>query len=411
MTLDNKNIISVIGGGPAGMMASIIASENKNNDVYLFEKNNSLGKKLLLTGKGRCNITNSESNIKNFISFFGTNGKFLYNAFNVFFNEDLLDFFRKKGVDFVYERGNRVFPKSEDSHEILETLKKYLKENNVKIETNKSLSSIEKKKDKFILKFQDFDFVSDKVIIACGGKSYPGTGSTGEIFNICKKLGHTIVSPVPSLVPIVLKEKFISRLEGLSLKNVKASVSKNNKQIISQFGDMLFTDNGVSGPIVLSLSKYICREDLKNLVLTIDLKPALNIEQLNSRIRREMNEKNIIYKSLLKLLLPSNLIPIFLEILKVDENKKIKHLSKEEISKLVDLLKNFKFEIKSLENFGHSIVTSGGVSTKEINPKTMESKKIIGLYFAGEIIDIDGETGGFNLQAAFSTGFVAGKSV
>ena len=407
--MKDKLKIAVIGGGPAGMMAAIQASD-ESNEVFLFEKNASLGKKLLITGKGRCNITNDEKDVRKFIQFFGKNRKFLFSAFSQFFNEDLLNFLRAKGLEFNYERGGRVFPKSDSSHDILNALKLYLKEAQVKIKTGKELKNIEIKAKRFVLKFMDSEFIADKLIIAGGAKSYPGTGSSGEIFEIVKFLGHKVIDLKPSLVPILVKEPWIKDLEGLSLKNVEARIVKNKKVIESRFGEMVFTDRGVSGPIILSLSKYICREDLKNTFLSIDFKPVLSLEQLTQRIRREMNDKNIIYRSLLKLLLPNKIIPYFLKLSKIKEDQKIKHLNKEEIKSIVELLKDFRLKIDSLSNFGHAIVSSGGIDIKEINPQTMESKLISGLFFAGETINLDAETGGYNLQAAFSTGYVAGSS-
>ncbi len=407
----NKKKIAVIGGGPAGMMASVVASENPENDVYLFEKNDILGKKLLITGSGRCNITNAESDVHKFIERYGKNGKFLFSSFSRFFNNDLLAFFENLGVRFVTERGGRVFPESNDANEVTNALIKKLKDNNVKINLNHELKDIKLVDDKFKLVFKNSEFLADKVIITCGGKSYPGTGSTGEMFKIIQKLGHKIVELKPSLVPLGLEEAFVKDLEGLSLKNVEANILKNNKIIVKRFGEMLFTDRGVSGPIIFEISKYICRENPSNLTLLVDLKPALSLEQLNNRIRREMLDKNIIFKNLLRLLLPIRLADLFIDLLCIDEDKKIKHLSKEEINRLCNLLKHFELHITDLGNFYHSIVTSGGVDIKSINPKTMESKIVSNLYFAGEVIDIDGETGGYNLQAAFSMGFVAGKSV
>jgi predicted Rossmann fold flavoprotein len=408
--MEKKKVIAVIGSGPAGMMAAIQASD-KSSEVFLFEKNSSLGKKLLITGKGRCNITNEESDVRKFIQPFGRNGKFLFSAFHQFFNKDLLNFFREKGLDFDCERGGRIFPQSDNARDILDSLKIYLKEKKVSLKLNKDLEDIDIKEDKFILKFIDSEFVVDKLIIATGGQSYPGTGSDGKLFKIIQKMGHKIVEPKPSLVPILVKEDWIKDLEGLSLKNVEAKILKKNKVLESRFGEMVFTDRGVSGPIILSLSKYICRENLGDTFLSIDFKPALDEERLTQRIRREMNEQNIIYKNLLKLLLPTKIIPYFLKKSKVEEDKKIKHLNKEEVKELIDLMKDFRFRIDSLSNFGHAIVTSGGVDIKEINPQTMESKIIPGLFFAGEVIDLDAETGGYNLQAAFSTAYLAGRSV
>lgn len=411
MDENNKTRIAVIGGGPAGMMASIIASDFEENEVFLFEKNASLGRKLLITGKGRCNITNAQKDVHKFIENFGKNGKFLFSPFSKFFNTDLLKFFEDEGVEFIVERGDRVFPKSSDASEILDVLIKKLNKNKVNILLNQELGNIKLDKEKFILVFGNKkELVFDKVILTCGAKSYPGTGSTGEIFDICRKLGHKVVELKPSLVPFLLKENFVSSLEGLSLKNVELSIFKSEKKLVSRFGEMLFTDKGVSGPIVFETSKYVCRENPKDLHISIDLKPALTIEKLQERIRREMNDKNIIFKSLLKLLLPMRLSDVFLDMLKIDEDKKIKHLNKQEINSLISLLKNFKFQVTSFGNFYHSIVTSGGIDIKEINPKTMESKIIPNLYFAGEIIDIDAETGGYNLQAAFSTGYIAGQA-
>jgi predicted Rossmann fold flavoprotein len=407
--MKDKIKIAVVGGGPAGMMAAIQAS-NENSEVFLFEKNSSLGKKLLITGKGRCNITNEEKDVRKFIQPFGKNSKFLFSSFSQFFNEDLLNFLKEKGLEFNYERGGRVFPKSNSSQDVLNALKLYIKEKRVGLRVNKELKNIKVSDNKFILEFQSSEFIADKVIISGGGKSYPGTGSSGEIFEIIKGLGHKVVDLKPSLVPILVKEVWIKDLEGLSLKNVEAKIIKNNKILESRFGEMIFTDRGVSGPIILSLSKYICREDLKNTFLSIDFKPVLSPEQLTQRIRREMNDKNIFYKSLLKLLLPNKIIPYFLKLSEIKEDQKIKHLNKEEIKSIVELLKDFRLKINSLSNFGHAIVTSGGVDIKEINPQTMESKLIPGLYFAGEVIDLDAETGGYNLQAAFSTGYVAGNS-
>ncbi len=411
MKLDNKPKIAVIGGGPAGMMACIFAKQNKDNDVCLFEKNDLLGKKLLITGSGRCNITNAESDIHKFISNFGKNGKFLFSAFSRFFNNDLIDFFESRGIEFVVERGGRVFPKSNDAQEINNVLINEIKTRKVNTNLKKELKDIRLIDKKFKLIFKNDEFIADKIVICCGGASYPGTGSTGEIFKIIEKLGHKIIDLRPSIAPFKLKENFIKNLEGLSLKNVEATIYKNNKKFISRFGEMLFTDSGVSGPIIFEISKYICRENPRDLKLLIDLKPALSIEKLNDRIRREMNDKNIIFKNLLKLLLPSKLADLFLRLLEIDENKKIKHLNKEEINRLCKLLKYFELNIANFGNFYHSIVTSGGVDIKSINPKTMESRIVPNLYFAGEVIDIDAETGGYNLQAAFSTGFIAGSSV
>ncbi len=404
-----KQKIAIIGGGPAGMMAAIQAKQ-KDNEVILFEKNNRLGVKLLITGKGRCNLTNSEKDIRKFIQVFGQNGKFLFSTFSKFFNQDLLEFFEKRGLGFNCERGGRYFPKSNLSLDVLNVLKSYLKERGIIVKNNKRLQNIEIKSTKFNLQFYGSEFRADKVIIATGGKSYPKTGSNGEVFDIIKKLGHQIIDLKPSLVPILLSEKEVNNLEGLSLKNVEAKIIKDDKVIASRFGEMIFTSRGVSGPIILSLSKYICRQNVSKLILGIDFKPALSLEQLTQRIRREMNKRNIIYQNLLKLLLPNKIIPLFLARGVIDAQQQIKHLNKKQIKELSQLLKDFRFKISALENFDHAIVTAGGVSLKEINPRIMESKLIPGLFFAGEVLDLDAETGGYNLQAAFSTGYIAGTS-
>lgn len=409
MRIMSKKRVAIVGGGPAGMMVSIIASENKEFEVYLFEKNDFLGKKLLITGSGRCNITNAEKDIHKFISSYGKNGKFLFNVYSQFFNNDLISFFEKFGVNFVTEKNGRIFPKSSDANEIIEVLTKKIKQNKVNIKLKKELKEIKLIDSGFKLIFKNEEFIADKIIITCGGKSYPETGSTGEIFEICKNLGHKIVDLKPSLVPLELNEYFIKDLEGLSLDGIEVNVLKNKKNIVKRSGEMIFTRFGVSGPVIFEISKYICRENIKDLVLSIDLKPNFKVEKLNFYIRQIMNEKNITSKNLLKLLLPIRLADIFLKLLNIDENKKIKHLNKQEISKLCNLLKNFNFCIKSFGNFNQSMASSGGIDIKSINPKTMESKIIKGLYFAGEVIDIDGLTGGYNLQSAFSTGFVAGK--
>lgn len=398
--------IVVIGGGASGMIAAGKASENKSNEVVLIEKNNKLGKKLFITGKGRCNLTNAGG--KDFLleNTFG-NKKFLYPALNNFGIEQTMEFFEKLGVKLKIERGGRVFPLSDKSQDIIDALKKYMK--GVKIKLNTAVKKIVAHDNKIKgVKTSDGFIECDKVILATGGKSYPVTGSTGDGYIFAKNLGHTIIKPLPSLVPIITKEHY--DLQGLSLKNVGMVLKKSNKILYKDFGEMIFTHFGLSGPIILSASRFLLN-NFSDTQIIFDLKPALSTEQLDLRLQRDFKKYlNCDFKNALKDLLPQKLIPVIVEISGIDPNKKVNAIKKDERKKLVHLLKNFVFTpIKSL-GFENAIITSGGVCTKEINPSTMESKIVNGLYFAGEIIDIDALTGGFNLQIAFSTGYLAGKN-
>ena len=413
--------VVIIGGGPAGMMAAITSAENEN-EVILLEKNKSLGKKLLITGKGRCNITSSLP-MEDFIKNTPGNGMFLYSAFNRFTNQDIIDFLKKQGLDVKEERGNRIFPVTDKSQDVLNCFEKKLKNlKNVKIMYETPVGEIlvneenkvtgVKCKNKTIIK-------ANKVILATGGKSYPLTGSTGDGYEMARKLGHTITEIKPSLVPLETYEQDLHQsLQGLSLRNVKIKlidISKN-KQIYEDFGEMLFTHFGVSGPVILSGSAHLVRyknidELLKNkkIKLTIDLKPALTEEKLNDRILRDFEEfKNKEFKNSLDKLLPQKLIPVIIERSGINSEKQVNSITKQERMKIVKLLKEFEVTLKNFRRIEDGIITSGGVSIKEVNPKTMESKLVSGLYFAGEILDVDSYTGGFNLQIAYSTGFVAG---
>ena len=413
--------VVIIGGGPAGMMAAITSAENEN-EVILLEKNKSLGKKLLITGKGRCNITSSLP-MEDFIKNTPGNGMFLYSAFNRFTNQDIIDFLKKQGLDVKEERGNRIFPVTDKSQDVLNCFEKKLKNlKNVKIMYETPVEEISvneenkvtgvKCKNKTIIK-------ANKVILATGGKSYPLTGSTGDGYEMARKLGHTITEIKPSLVPLETYEQDLHQsLQGLSLRNVKIKlidISKN-KQIYEDFGEMLFTHFGVSGPVILSGSAHLVRyknidELLKNkkIKLTIDLKPALTEEKLNDRILRDFEEfKNKEFKNSLDKLLPQKLIPVIIERSGINSEKQVNSITKQERMKIVKLLKEFEVTLKNFRRIEDGIITSGGVSIKEVNPKTMESKLVSGLYFAGEILDVDSYTGGFNLQIAYSTGFVAG---
>ena len=410
------NVI-VIGGGPAGILSAIKSAEEGNN-VTILEKNDRCGKKLLITGKGRCNITSSIE-IEDFIKNIPGNGKFLYSAFQNFTNKDIIQMLEKQGVKSKVERGSRVFPVSDKSIDVLNAFLNILKKLNVKIKTNTEVTEILVNENKVegVLTSKHEKIIADKIILATGGRSYPSTGSTGDGYKMAKKLGHTITEIRPSLVPLTIyEEEMCKKLQGLSLKNVKIFIKHNKKTIYEDFGEMIFTHFGVSGPIILSASTILLRyknvkELLKNkeIELLIDFKPALNKEKLDLRIRRDFEEfKNKQFKNSLNALLPQKLIPIIIEKSEINENKKVNEITKEERQRLVNLLKEFKLTIKDFKEIEYAIITAGGVDTKEINPKTMESKLINGLYFAGEIIDVDGYTGGFNLQIAYSTGYTAG---
>ncbi|MDO5555373.1 MAG: NAD(P)/FAD-dependent oxidoreductase [Clostridia bacterium] len=403
------NVI-VIGGGPAGMIAGISAAQ-KGNKVTIIEKMNSCGKKLLITGKGRCNITNS-ANINEFIENTTHNGKFLYGAFNNFDNRNIVKLLEEQGVKTKTERGGRIFPVSDKSQDVLNALINILKKLNVKILTNTTVKKIIEKQNVVTgVELNNGILKADKVILATGGKSYPITGSTGDGYKISKELGHTIIDIKPSLVPLVSNDSICKRLQGLSLKNISIQLKNENKLIYKDFGEMLFTHFGVSGPVILSASAYLVKynniEELFNkrqIKLEIDLKPALTEEKLNTRIIRDFEqEKNKEYKNGLNKLLPQKLIPVIIDKTQINPYKKINEITKEERQRLVKEIKNLKIDITATRPIEEAIITSGGINIKEINPKTMESKIIKGLYFAGEIIDVDCLTGGYNLQVAWST--------
>ncbi|MBR3162659.1 MAG: NAD(P)/FAD-dependent oxidoreductase [Clostridia bacterium] len=417
--------VVIIGGGPAGMMAAIAAAES-GNKVILIEKMNSLGRKLLISGKGRCNITSS-LDMDEFIKNIPGNGKFLYSSFQNFTNQDIIELLKKQGLETKVERGNRVFPVTDKSVDVLKCFTKKLKELDVKIMLNTQVKEIlvhdeESKSIKGVKIESGEEILADKVIIATGGKSYPLTGSTGDGYKFAQELGHTITTIRPSLVPLECFEKDICKnMQGLSLKNVKIKIQdeEKNKLIYEDFGEMLFTHFGVSGPTILSSSAHLVRykniEELlksKNIKLHIDLKPALTEEKLDERILRDFEkEKNKQFKNSLDKLLPQKMISIVINLSEINPEKKINEITKQERAKLVKLLKNFELHISRFRTIDEAIVTSGGINIKEINPKTMESKIVKGLYFAGEVIDVDAYTGGFNLQIAYSTGYTAGKEI
>lgn len=409
------NVI-VIGGGAAGMMAAIMSARNGNN-VTILEKMRSMGRKLSITGKGRCNITNA-TEMDNFIKNVPGNGKFLYSAFNQFTNQDTINFFNEIGVKTKVERGERVFPASDSAMEVIDKLKKELDRRKVKVTVNSKVERILVEDGKVVgVKTEDNLYNCDKVILATGGKSYPSTGSTGDGYKMVESLGHTIVKPKASLVPLELYEKDITELQGLSLKNVSIKLLDDKKIVYEDFGEMLFTHFGVSGPIILSLSAHLLRvknidEKLrnKNIVLSIDLKPALTFEKLETRIQRDFEKyTRKQFKNSLNDLLPGKMVNYIIEKSNIPDDKQTDQITKEERRNLVQLLKNLEFKIKGFRPIEEAIVTAGGVNIKEINSSTMESKLVKGLYFAGEIIDVDAYTGGFNLQIAFSTAYIAAK--
>ena len=417
--------VIVIGGGPAGMMAAIKSAEN-GNEVVLIEKMNSLGRKLLITGKGRCNITSS-LDMSDFIKNTPGNGKFLYSCFQNFTNQNIIEFLKEEGLNVKEERGNRVFPITDKSLDVLNCFKKRLSKLKVKIMLNTKVEHIlvednsQNKKRAIGVKTEKETILANKVILATGGKSYPLTGSTGDGYIMAKNIGHTITEIKPSLVPLEIYEKEICKeMQGLTLKNVKIKIMdiSNNKSIYEEFGEMIFTHFGVSGPIILSASASLIRykniENLlknKKILLKIDIKPALSIEKLDDRILRDFEEfKNKQFKNALNKLLPQKLISIIIKKSEINENLIVNKITKEQRKNLGRAIKNFELNIKKTRPIEEAIITSGGISVKEINPKTMESKFIKRLYFAGEIIDVDAYTGGFNLQIAYSTGATAGSS-
>ena len=402
--------VAVIGGGPAGIIAAGAAAE-RGHDVLLFEKNEQLGKKLFITGKGRCNITNAAP-IEEFFDNIVTNRNFLYSSLYTFDNNAIIDLLGRYGLSTKVERGNRVFPKSDKSSDVIKAFKRYLDQAGVDIRLNSEVSHIKYDGESFTVFIKNGgEFTFDRLVVTTGGKSYPATGSTGDGYLFAKSVGHTITDLRPSLVPIELSDSWVKELMGLSLKNVSLTAYQGKKEVHSEFGEMVFTHYGISGPIVLSMSNYV--NDIKsNLRLTLDLKPALDEEKLDSRIIRDFNQfSNKQLKNALNDLLPQRLIPWVIEASGIYPDKVVHQITKEERESLVTALKNFPLHFKGFRPIEEGIVTSGGVNVKEINPSTMESKIIPGLFFAGEIIDVDALTGGYNLQIAYSTGYLAGINV
>lgn len=402
--------VIVIGGGPAGLMAAATAALY-GNDVTLLEKNPRTGRKLVITGKGRCNITNACDN-DTFISNVISNPRFLYSAINGFDTSDTVNLFNTLGVETKVERGNRVFPVSDRAMDVADAILSYAQNSGVRIRCNTAIDSLIIN-DCSIKGVTDTDgrkYFADAVIIATGGKSYPLTGSTGDGYKLAKSAGHTITEIVPSLVPLTIKGSECKQMQGLSLRNVSVSVLDNNKKVFDDFGELVFAHYGVSGPVILSASSHLNDFAKKNYKLSIDLKPALDAETLDKRIIRDFEKHNLkeVGNSLSDLL-PSKLIPVILNRWGIDKTTRCNVVTKEQRKALVELLKNLEFEITGTRSIDEAIITRGGIKVSEINPKTMESKICSGLYFCGEVLDVDAYTGGFNLQIAFSTGYLAGQ--
>ncbi len=409
------NTVLIVGGGAAGMLAGIAAAK-AGSTVHIFEKNEKLGKKIYITGKGRCNVTNA-CDVEELFGNVVTNAKFLYSSFYGFTNFDMMNLLEELGCHLKIERGNRVFPVSDRSSDVIKALSKGLSDLGVSVHYRAEAEAL--LMEEGVLKglvikegTKKTKVYSDQVIVACGGLSYQLTGSTGDGYELAKQAGHKVTSLSPALVPFVAEEPWVKELQGLSLRNVEASILKGKKVIYKEFGEMLFTHYGVSGPVLLSASSYGAKELKKGaLTLSIDLKPALSAEQLDARILRDFEEAvNKQFKNALNNLYPSKLVPVIIDLSGIPPEKKVNEITKEERQNLIRVTKNFTLTLTSLRGYNEAVITQGGVSVKEINPSTMESKLIPGLYFAGEVLDLDAVTGGFNLQIAWSTGWAAGKA-
>lgn len=403
--------VIVVGGGAAGMMACHAAAMC-GHQVTLLEKNEKLGKKIYITGKGRCNLTNA-SDMEVLFANVMSNRKFLYSAFYTFDNNQVIDLFEMNGMATKTERGNRVFPVSDHSSDVISTMAKVLKNDNVEVKLNTTVQSLIIKENKACgVIVNGKEISADNVILCTGGLSYPSTGSTGDGYEFAKKAGHRIVDCTPSLVPFNIREEWVKDLQGLSLKNSAITIYDEKKKLYSDFGEMLFTHFGVSGPMILSASGNIkAGEFAKPLKLVIDLKPAMTEEQLDKRILRDFDEnKNKQFRNSVSKLLPSKLIPIIIVLSGIDPDKKVNEISKEERNHFVHLLKNLTMTINGLRGWNEAIITKGGINVKDVNPSTMESKLVSNLFFAGEVLDLDAMTGGYNLQIAWSTGYLAGLS-
>jgi len=413
--LENKEThfdVAVIGGGPAGLLAAGRAAE-LGAKVVLIEKNRRPGRKLLITGNKRCNITQAIFNTREFVENFGENGRFLFSSLAIFGVEETIDFFQSRGLETKIERGGRVFPVSDKSEDVLNVLTGYLLENGVTIECDSEIVDIESKDNRITgLVLRKGKITADCYVLCTGGKSFPGTGSTGDGFGWSEKLGHSVTELNPALVPIKIEEKWVTDLQGLSLRNVEMSIFQHGKKQDSDFGELLFTHFGVSGPIVLHKSRKVGQLLKQGEVkLSLDLKPALDFTKLDRRLQRDLEKyNNRAFKNCLDDLLPQKLIPATIELSGIEPYKQVNIITKEERHALGRLLKGLVMTVSGLLGFSQALVTSGGISIKEIDPKTMRSKLIDNLFFAGEIIDLDGPTGGYNLQVCWSTGYLAGES-
>lgn len=411
----NMGKILIIGGGAAGMMAAAAAARN-GHEVHVLEKNEKPGKKLFITGKGRCNLTNA-CDMDTLFASVTRNPKFLYSAFYRFTNEQTIAFFESLGLRTKTERGNRVFPASDHASDVIRVLEQELERQNVRVHLHSEVKDVLTEEGIFsglVLKNGN-RIEGDVCIIATGGLSYPSTGSTGDGYRFAEKTGHKVTEPMPSLVPMEVKEWYAKELQGLSLRNVSAAVFDGKKKLYEEFGEMLFTHYGVSGPLILSASSIVGRKlqpekgQGKQLTLKIDLKPALTVEQLDQRVLRDFEEqKNRQFKNAVDRLFPAKLKPVMMELSGISPEKKVNEISKEERRRFVELIKNFRMTVTGLRGFQEAIITRGGVSVKDVDPSTMESRLVKNLYFAGEVLDVDAFTGGFNLQIAWSTGYAAG---
>ncbi len=403
----------IIGGGAAGMAAAIAAA-GQGHEVHLYEKNEKLGKKVYITGKGRCNVTNA-CDVSEMMQNVVTNPRFLYSSFYGFTNQDMMNLLEQGGCPLKVERGGRVFPVSDKSSDVISALAGQMEDLGVKVYLHKEVKDllVSDGSCKGILLSGGLQVEADSVIVTTGGLSYPATGSTGDGYRFAKEWGHRVTETSPALVPFYVKEDVVQRLQGLSLKNIQAVVLDGKKEIYREFGEMLFTHFGVSGPVVLSASSFGARIIRKRpLTLSIDLKPALSEEQLDARIRRDFEEAaNKQFKNALSKLYPSKLIPVMIERSGISPEKKVNEITRQERMNLVEATKHFTLTLTGLRGYEEAIITQGGVDVKEIHPATMESKKVKGLFFAGEVLDLDGVTGGFNLQIAWSTGWAAGSHI
>lgn len=401
--------IIVIGGGASGMMASISASYNENNEVILIEKNEKLGKKIYITGKGRCNITNN-SDVDNLLKNTIGNKNFMYSSYYTFDSRSTMNFFEQSGLNLKTERGNRVFPVSDKSYDVIRTMEKVLLKNRVKIKLNSKIEKIIAEEGKITGVLLNNKKIScDRVIVATGGLSYSSTGSTGDGYKFAKDLDLEVTNLYPSLVPLQVKENYIKNLQGLSLKNIELTLKVKSIEVYKNSGEMMFAHFGITGPLILSCSRYLAGTKFKDCIINIDIKPYFTREELDIRILKDFEKyRNKSFKNGLNDLLPKKLIPIIIDLSGINQTKKINEITKRERKNLVEAIKKFKLTVIGSNGYNQAVVTTGGVNVKELNPSTMESKKIRNLFFVGEVIDVDCLTGGYNMQVAFSTGYTAG---